>query len=75
MAGEWVGGVLVRVEVWFWSASSSFVARWFFFQRLVLLSVLELFVSAPFDQCDQVEEELWVAPNLSRRTRRAFGAG
>lgn len=40
---------------------------WFLFPRLLLLSVPELFVSAPFDQCDQLEEERAVAQSKASK--------
>src|SRR5260370_26234318 len=61
------------------------VARWFCFQRVILLSVPQ--AREQYDQCDQLEEERGRAPNLSdeqeyisaqvrhRRQRRTFQSG
>ena len=87
VAGECVGDLLshkicaLKVEVYLETLPLP-LARWFCFQRLILLSVPQ--AREQYDQFDQLEEERGRAPNLSdareglseqvrhRVTRRTF---
>jgi hypothetical protein len=60
--------LLIEIQGFLWSASSSFFARWILFPAA--RTSIRPAAAGPFDQCDQVEEELGRAQSKPTHGRR-----